>query len=50
MLLHHLSQRHHDQVDVYLDRLRTENIATVAAEAYEVIEGAPGGGTADGKL
>jgi hypothetical protein len=38
MLLYHLSQQHHDQVGPYLERMRTEDIATVAAEAYEVVE------------
>jgi hypothetical protein len=38
MLLHHLSQHHHDQVEPYLDRMRTECITTVAAEAFEVVE------------
>jgi hypothetical protein len=38
MLLHHLSQQHPDQVRPYLQRMRTEDIATVAAVAYEVVE------------
>jgi hypothetical protein len=39
LLLHHLSQDHPDQVGPYLDRMRhDEDIATVAAEAYEVVE------------
>jgi hypothetical protein len=39
LLLHHLSQSHPDQVGPYLDRMRhDEDIATVAAEAYEVVE------------
>jgi hypothetical protein len=38
MLLGHLSQDHNDQLGPYLKRMRTEDIATVAAEAYEVIE------------
>jgi hypothetical protein len=38
MRLHDLSQHHPDQVGPYLERMRTECIATVAAEAYEVIE------------
>jgi hypothetical protein len=39
MLLHHLSQRHPDHVKPYLDRMAAgEDIATVAAEAYEVVE------------
>ena len=39
ILLHHLSQSHPDQVGPYLERMRTEDIAMVAAEAYEVVEG-----------
>jgi hypothetical protein len=38
MLLYHLGQHHPDQVGPYLDRMRTECIATVAAEAHEVVE------------
>jgi len=39
LLLGHLSQQHHsDQVGPYLERMRTECITTVAAEAYEVVE------------
>ena len=38
MLLYHLGQHHPDQVGPYLERMRTECIATVAAEAYEVVE------------
>ena len=38
MLLYHLSHQHPDQVGPYLERMRTECIATVAAEAYEVVE------------
>jgi hypothetical protein len=38
MLLYHLGQQHPDQVGPYLERIRTEYIATVAAEAFEVIE------------
>jgi L-lactate utilization protein LutC len=38
MLLYHLRQQHPDQVGQYLERMRTECIATVAAEAYEVVE------------
>jgi hypothetical protein len=34
----HLSQHHPDQVGLYLERMRTEDIATVAAEAFEVVE------------
>jgi hypothetical protein len=40
MLLTHLSQRHRAEavVKALLDRMRTEDIATVAAEAYDVVE------------
>jgi hypothetical protein len=40
MLLTHLSQNHRAEVAVQalLARLRTEDIATVAAEAFDVIE------------
>jgi hypothetical protein len=38
MLLQHLSAMHPDQVGPYLRRMATEDIATVAAEAYEVVE------------
>ncbi len=38
MLLYHLGQQHPDQVGPYLDRMRTEDIGTVAAEAFEIIE------------
>ncbi len=38
MLLYHLGQHHPEDVGPYLERMRTECIATVAAEAYEVIE------------
>jgi hypothetical protein len=38
MLLYHLSQQHPDQVGPYLERMRTEYIRTVAAEAYDVVE------------
>jgi hypothetical protein len=36
MLLAHLSQQHPDQVGPYLERMRTEDIGTVAAEVFEV--------------
>jgi hypothetical protein len=39
MLLNHLAAMHRDQVEPYLRRMETEDIATVAAEAYEVIDG-----------
>jgi hypothetical protein len=41
MLLTHLSQHHRaeEAVQALLARMRTEDIATVAAEAFEVIEG-----------
>jgi hypothetical protein len=38
MLLYNLSQQHPDQVRPYLEGMRTEDIATVATEAYEVVE------------
>jgi len=38
LLLGHLSQQHPDQVGPYLARMATEDIATVAAEAYEVVK------------
>jgi hypothetical protein len=40
MLLTHLSPRHRAEVQVkrLLERMRTEDIGTVAAEAFEVIE------------
>jgi hypothetical protein len=38
MPLHHLSWPHPDRVGPYLARLATEDIATVASEAYEVVE------------
>jgi hypothetical protein len=38
-LVHHLSAMHPTEVGLYLARMRTEDLATVAAEAYEVIEG-----------
>jgi len=39
MLLNHLSVMHPTEVRPYLDRLRTEDIGTVAMEAFERIEG-----------
>jgi hypothetical protein len=38
MLLHHLTYLHPDQVRPYLTRMETEDIGTVAAEAFEVVE------------
>ena len=38
MPLSHLSHDHPDRVGPYIERIRTEDIGTVAAEAYEVIE------------
>jgi hypothetical protein len=39
MLLHHLSYQHPDQVGAYLARMhRDEDIGTVAAEAFDVVE------------
>jgi hypothetical protein len=39
MLLQHLSARHWEELQPYLARMETECIATVAAEAFEVVEG-----------
>jgi len=38
MLLYHLNQLHPDQVGPYLEPMRTDDIATVAAGAFEVAE------------
>jgi hypothetical protein len=39
MLLHHLTQQHPAEAKAYLARMhRTEDIGTVAAEAFEVME------------
>jgi hypothetical protein len=38
MLLGHLSQQHPTKVGPHLERMRTEDIAQVAAEACEVVE------------
>ena len=38
MLLHHLGDMHPTEVGPYLTRMETEDIATVAAEAFEVVE------------
>jgi hypothetical protein len=38
MLLHHLSWDHPDQVGPYLRRMETEDIGTVAMEAFERVE------------
>jgi hypothetical protein len=38
MLLCHLGQHHLKEVGPYLERMRTECIAAVAAEAFEVVE------------
>jgi hypothetical protein len=38
MLLCHLSQQHPDQAGSYLECMRTEYIATVAAEGFEQLE------------
>ena len=40
LLLGHLGQQHPDQGRPYLNRMRTEDIGTVAAEAFEVVKGA----------
>jgi hypothetical protein len=39
MLLQHLGAMHPTEVTPYLERMRIECIATVAAEAYEVVGG-----------
>jgi len=38
MRLHHLDDWHPDQVGPYLKRMEREDIATVAAEAYEAVD------------
>jgi hypothetical protein len=38
MLLHHLGDMHPSEVGPYLKRMATEDIATVTAEAYAVVE------------
>jgi hypothetical protein len=38
MLLHHLSAMHRAEVKPLLERMRTEDIGTVAMEAFERIE------------
>jgi hypothetical protein len=38
MRLHHLSDWYPSEVGPYVERMRTEDIATVAAKAYEVVE------------
>jgi hypothetical protein len=38
MLLHHLGTMHPTKLGPYLARMWTEDIATVAAEAFEVVE------------
>ncbi len=38
ILLGHLSQQHPDRVGPYLEQMRTEDIGTVAAQAFELIE------------
>jgi hypothetical protein len=38
MLLNHLSMMHPPEVTPYLERMRTEDIGTVAMEAYERVE------------
>jgi hypothetical protein len=40
-LLYQLSQHHADQVGVYLEQMRTEDNATVAAVAYAMVEDLP---------
>jgi hypothetical protein len=50
LLLIHLAARHRDRVGPYLRCMEVgEDIVSVADEAYELIEGAPDGGAADGK-
>jgi hypothetical protein len=39
MLLHHLAAMHREELRPYLRRMETEDIATVTAETYEVVEG-----------
>jgi hypothetical protein len=39
MLLHHLSAMHPAEVGPYLRRMETEDITTVALEAFEGVEG-----------
>ena len=41
MLLYHLGQHHPDQVGPYLEPMCTEDIATVAAAAYAMVEDLP---------
>jgi hypothetical protein len=38
MLLYHLSQQHSDEIGPYLERMRTEDMGTVAAQAFDLIE------------
>jgi hypothetical protein len=38
LLLNHLGDMHPTEVRPYLKRMETEDIATVAAEAFEVVE------------
>jgi hypothetical protein len=39
MLVHHLFLIHPAEVGPYLDRMATEDSATVVADAYDVVEG-----------
>ena len=41
--LGHLGTMHPTEVGPYLERMRTEDIATVVAEAYELVEEEPSG-------
>jgi hypothetical protein len=51
LLLGHLSQDHPGELRPYLARMAAgADIASVAAEAYELVEEAPEGGAVDGKL
>lgn len=41
LLLHHLSQLHRDELRPLLRRMATEDIGTVAMEAFERVEASP---------
>jgi hypothetical protein len=41
ILLYHLGQHHPEEMGPDLERRRTEDIATVAAEAYQVVKEEP---------
>ena len=38
MLLYHLGAMHPTEVRPYMERMRTEDIGTAAAEAYEIVD------------